>query len=861
MNYTLRPYQKEAVDLAVEYFREDNDFHSLIVLPTGSGKSLVIANIAKELDGHVLILQPTKEILQQNIDKLRSYGFEASIYSASFKSKEISKITYATIGSIKSRPDLFKHFEYIILDEAHASNAKGGMYSEFFNSIGNIKIIGLSVAPESIIELVGGPFPHGFVGSIEEAYTILESNFKSYNQNGLEVVDLSNTNVFSRGWENDDFCWKLCKKFIRHSGGGLKMTTINAHCNLLTLTEDHSVYRAIKGESLRVTVGKHTNTKYKCNIECPLSSEIIKGDVLLGDNGSNWNTCEEKIYDLVEIISQTVNKSRAKVQLTKEHEPFLYDYTTGTQRQSMVGRWIRTNSIPLKVYSFLRDKLPSCDEIISEGTTGSIKPYIKLSDWAYLLGFYLGDGWLDMHSGGRIGLIVENSLIDHVYEMVKNIPGVKCNVNIEPVKNRRSKSINIDIGSIFIARLFQHVGLHKKSYDKSIPGEWITSWPEKARRDLLSGLIDSDGCLRFNKRGGKRVAYTTTSLKLAETLLSLLRSLNITGSLHTRKIGLGGIINGRQIVGKRPAYSVQWSYFAQEESNELFKGLRTKYKYKDQKFSELPVRSNIESESKNYVYDIEMEGHPSFVASGILVHNTATPIRLSVDGFGGSILKFLTRTRPRIFSKLLYYVQTGDLYNEGFWSPLQYFDIKGFDRSRLKSNSTGADFDEENLKKYYDEIGFNNRVIKVVERLIDIKRKGIIVFTSFIADSEYLCSKIPAAEMVSSKTPQKDRDRIIQDFRDGKIKVLFNTNVLSVGFDYPELDTVVLARPTKSLVMYYQQTGRACRPHPNKSYSMVVDMVENTKVFGKIEDLRIRDTGNEKWIIESNGKQLTNTYL
>lgn len=86
MQYSLRPYQQQASDSAVHYLenKEVTKGAGLIVLPTGSGKSLVIADIVNRLDTDVLILQPSKEILEQNYQKLISYGYIfCSIYSAS----------------------------------------------------------------------------------------------------------------------------------------------------------------------------------------------------------------------------------------------------------------------------------------------------------------------------------------------------------------------------------------------------------------------------------------------------------------------------------------------------------------------------------------------------------------------------------------------------------------------------------------------------------------------------------------------------------------------------------------------------------------------------------------------------------
>ena len=64
-----------------------------------------------------------------------------------------------------------------------------------------------------------------------------------------------------------------------------------------------------------------------------------------------------------------------------------------------------------------------------------------------------------------------------------------------------------------------------------------------------------------------------------------------------------------------------------------------------------------------------------------------------------------------------------------------------------------------------------------------------------------------------------------------------NVGVLTTGFDYPELDTVIMARPTKSLSLWYQIVGRAIRPSPMKERGWVVDLCGNLNRFGKVQDL------------------------
>ena len=67
MSYILRDYQQKASDAAVNFFANKmKKSNAIMVLPTGAGKSLVIADIASRLDGHTLVFQPSKEILEQN---------------------------------------------------------------------------------------------------------------------------------------------------------------------------------------------------------------------------------------------------------------------------------------------------------------------------------------------------------------------------------------------------------------------------------------------------------------------------------------------------------------------------------------------------------------------------------------------------------------------------------------------------------------------------------------------------------------------------------------------------------------------------------------------------------------------------
>lgn len=232
------------------------------------------------------------------------------------------------------------------------------------------------------------------------------------------------------------------------------------------------------------------------------------------------------------------------------------------------------------------------------------------------------------------------------------------------------------------------------------------------------------------------------------------------------------------------------------------------------------------------------------------------------------ILKFLTRTRPRIFHDVLYEVSIQTLLQRGYLARLRYFDMTTIDTSRVKRNSTGRDYDEQSLSEEFSRCGLSNQLTDVVKRLLrpknGVPRKGILVFTQFITESEKLAREIEGTAVVTGATKKKDRERMLEDFKSGKIKVLANVGVLVSGFDYPELDTVVIARPTMSLAMYYQMVGRAIRPFEGKD-GWVVDLGENIKRFGKVDDLTLREDKPEQYyisgIVGGQEKQLTNIYF
>lgn len=235
---------------------------------------------------------------------------------------------------------------------------------------------------------------------------------------------------------------------------------------------------------------------------------------------------------------------------------------------------------------------------------------------------------------------------------------------------------------------------------------------------------------------------------------------------------------------------------------------------------------------------------------------TATPIYLQ-GGMNGAELKMVNRIKNPLFRNIAHVTQISELVRRKFWTPLIYKIVKQ-DESYLSLNSNGSDFTVESQTEYYEVNGIEGQIVDLVDSYVKQGRKSILVFVPSIAEAESLKQYLPGSETVHNGTSKKDRERIVSDFKKLKIKIVINVNVLSVGFDHPELDTVITARATNSVAIYYQQIGRGVRIHPNKPDCVVADLSGNVKKFGIVEDLNFTFIDGWGWGMFSKDILLSN---
>ena len=156
--YDLRPYQSDAVKAVYDHLR-DKDTNPCVVIPTAGGKSLCIAEVAKDAvvkwHGRVLILAHVKELVEQNAGKIKAIqpDLPVGIYSAGLDSRDIEQpVIVAGIQSIYNKADLFKPFDLVMIDECHLIPPDGeGRYQTFLNAAKernpNVRLIGWTATP------------------------------------------------------------------------------------------------------------------------------------------------------------------------------------------------------------------------------------------------------------------------------------------------------------------------------------------------------------------------------------------------------------------------------------------------------------------------------------------------------------------------------------------------------------------------------------------------------------------------------------------------------------------------------------------------------------------------------------------
>lgn len=122
------------------------------------------------------------------------------------------------------------------------------------------------------------------------------------------------------------------------------------------------------------------------------------------------------------------------------------------------------------------------------------------------------------------------------------------------------------------------------------------------------------------------------------------------------------------------------------------------------------------------------------------------------------------------------------------------------------------------------------------------KRKAVLIFAAGVEHGGLIAAELrkTGSEVgeVYAETPSEIRADLVARFRAGALKYLVNMNVLTIGFDAPNVDMIALLRPTNSPGLYYQMVGRGFRIHPDKDYCLVLDYGNNVVRHGPVDLLK-----------------------
>jgi hypothetical protein len=344
-----------------------------------------------------------------------------------------------------------------------------------------------SVGPDSWIELRGGCFGHGWVGPIADAYRlVLATATERYGSNGHEILNTADMRIEGRGWTGTAFAWKPVLSFVQHTSHG-EASEMRVRGHDLVATNDHSIF-----------VGQRDGSLAEVRTD-----DVRPKDIVPIDNGAEWGGSVERVIDVPMVIGE-LSKAQVVVDLSQTSRKVLG--VTPWQWKNFHKEAKYGPRLPLKLFLQYRYVLPE-PTLVYVGRSkraNTIAPSIRLSEWAYILGFFLGVGWIE---GSRVGFSVDTPKVERVVAALRALPGLSLSPTVDPTEGDASE---VRVSHALFARVLLHAMGKQRCYEKTVPGEWIVSWSEAARRELLRGLLDSDGHRRV--RGGWRSVVSSSKV-------------------------------------------------------------------------------------------------------------------------------------------------------------------------------------------------------------------------------------------------------------------------------------------------------------------------------------------------------------
>ena len=217
---------------------------------------------------------------------------------------------------------------------------------------------------------------------------------------------------------------------------------------------------------------------------------------------------------------------------------------------------------------------------------------------------------------------------------------------------------------------------------------------------------------------------------------------------------------------------------------------------------------------------------------------TATPFRL---GHG------LITDGDALFNDLIQPITMLELIERGYLAPLQSKPTKmELDTAGVKKR--GGEFIAKDLQTAVDTEDQNREAVAEVIRLAN-GRKAWLFFCTGVDHAvhvrDILRENNIIAETVTGDTPKLERDRILSEFKAGRIQAVTNCGVLTTGFDYPDIDLIAMLRPTESKSLYIQMAGRGMRLKSHTDHCLVLDFAGVVSRHGPITSITVQKAGRD----------------
>ena len=220
-------------------------------------------------------------------------------------------------------------------------------------------------------------------------------------------------------------------------------------------------------------------------------------------------------------------------------------------------------------------------------------------------------------------------------------------------------------------------------------------------------------------------------------------------------------------------------------------------------------------------------------------HHAAAPTyRRILDYFNAPFVLGVTATPQRsdntrltdVFDEIVYYKTIQDLIEDGYLCTLVGYRIKtDTDISGVATNE--GDYVASQLEDAIDTPERNAHIVAAYNSLVPESKA--IVFCAGVKHANNLATSFASAqiktEVILGATDSDSRRDILARFQMGTTKVLINVGVLTEGFDEPTVETIILARPTRSTLLYTQIVGRGTRLHEGKPHCTVLDFADTTR--------------------------------